>query len=76
MVGIVTAEQTANIAHIQPSAQIYYEINCTDRMLRELSITVRTSGGATEGKHTPSNWRDVPPEGNAATLLKLLCRPQ
>jgi hypothetical protein len=53
----------------------YYEINCADRMIRELSFNVRTSRG-TKDTDTPRNWKDVQPESNAARLLKLLCRPQ
>jgi hypothetical protein len=74
-ISVTLYEETADIAHIQPTAQIFYEIHCQGRMLRELSISLHTNGtsGSRDG---PSNWRYVAPEGNAATLLSLLCTPQ
>jgi hypothetical protein len=66
-------EQTANFSNIQPYAQIFYELNCSERMRRELSIHIR-SNGKEDFSDKPSDWRYVPPEGSAATLLKILCR--
>ena len=68
-------EETANIAAIQSHAQIFYEFNCAQRMSRELSIHI-SAGNQQGSREMPSVWRHVPPEGNAATLLKLLCPMQ
>jgi hypothetical protein len=50
-------------------------LNCCERMMRSLSVSVYT-----EGKHgfqnKPTDWDYVPPEGNAALLLKILCPKQ
>lgn len=70
---ITVAEEIANIGYIQPRASIFYELNCSERMLRELSISIQTNGKNRSGD-TPKKWTYVPPEGNAANLLKLLCR--
>lgn len=34
---IVAAEETANLGAIEPQAQIFYEMNCSERMIRTLS---------------------------------------
>jgi len=65
-------EETANISNIQPRARIFYELNCSDRMLRELSIYVQANGKA-GSRDKPGDWSNVPPEGNGASLLKILC---
>ena len=69
MLAIVRYEETANISYIQSRAQIFYELNCSERMLQELSIDIL--GSAPRNK--ASEWGFVPPEGNAARLLKILC---
>jgi len=69
---ITAYEETANIAAIQPHATIFYELNCAERTSRELSIDISV-GGKHGSRQRPSEWKHVPPEGNAARLLKLLC---
>ena len=66
-------EEIANISGIQPQATISYEFNCPQKIMRELSIDFRDNGQR-GSKNTPSNWRYVSPEGNEASLLKILCR--
>jgi hypothetical protein len=65
-------EEVADLGNVRAQAQIFYEINCPDRMLRELSIDLHINGkvGAVD---KPGDWKYVPPEGNAAILNKLLC---
>jgi hypothetical protein len=65
-------EEVADLGNVQAQSQIFYELNCPDRMLRELSIDLHINGkvGAV---NKPSDWKYVAPEGNAATLIKLLC---
>jgi hypothetical protein len=67
-------EETANISGIKPHSNIFYEINCSQKMLRELSINLLVNGQH-GSKDTPSAWRHIPPEGNGASLLKILCGP-
>jgi hypothetical protein len=66
-------EETANISNIQPRARILYEFNCSERMLRELSIYVQANGKI-GSRDKPNDWRHIPPEGNGASLLKILCQ--
>jgi hypothetical protein len=65
-------EEVANISGIEPHARIFYELNCPERMLRELSLYVQENGKSGL-KDKPSDWKYVPPEGNGARLLKILC---
>jgi hypothetical protein len=66
-------EEIANISGIQPHATISYEFNCPQKIMREFSIDLPDSRQR-GSKNTPSNWRYVPPKGNEASLLKILCR--
>ena len=70
---IVPMELTADADSISPTARIFYELNCSQKMYRELSVSFSVNG-----KHgsidEPSAWKFVPPEGNGASLQKLLCR--
>jgi hypothetical protein len=70
---ITRYEETANISYIQPAARIFYELNCSERMMRELSTYLRAPSGQGSSSDKPSDWRYVPPQGNGATLLKILC---
>jgi hypothetical protein len=65
-------EVTADIGDIQPQATILYELNCSQKMARELSTDI-----VVNGKHgfrdKPSDWMYTPPEGNGTRLLQMLC---
>jgi hypothetical protein len=69
---ITIDEEIANIAGVKPHTSIFYELNCSQRMLRELSMTIEINGQH-HSSETPSQWHFVPPEGNGAWLLKILC---
>jgi hypothetical protein len=62
-------ETLADVGDLKPQAQIFYELDCGQRKMRELTILV----GDRTSRDAPSEWHEVPPEGNAATLLGLLC---
>ena len=66
-------EETADIATFQPRARIFYELNCSEQMLRELSIFIQ-AGGKSGSRDKPSEWKYVSPETNGTRLLKILCR--
>jgi hypothetical protein len=74
---ITQYEETADIAVIKPIGSILYELNCSDRMLRELSLSFRAKGknSRDQSHDQPLSWRYIPPEGNAATLRQILCAP-
>jgi hypothetical protein len=68
MMNLVGSEQLADLSYIQPVSRIFYELNCSEKMYRQLSISM-LSGGT----DAPSIWKYTPPEGNGANLNKLLC---
>jgi hypothetical protein len=71
-IAIIQYEETANLSSIQPHAQFFYEINCSERMMRWLSTHVKANGK--EGfDDKPSDWKYVQPEGNGAKLINILC---
>lgn len=65
-------EVTADIGSLDPQASIFYELDCRGRMIRELSTSFQT-GGKRGSSDKPGDWRYIPPEGNGARLLKILC---
>jgi len=71
---VVAYEQIANLSAIESQAQIFDELNCSERMMRSLSVSIHANGQRSF-KDKPSDWEYVPPEGNGATLLKMLCPP-
>ncbi|KVN33283.1 hypothetical protein WJ63_04665 [Burkholderia pyrrocinia] len=71
--GIITVyEEIADIDAFQPQASIFYELDCPQRMIRELSVDIN-SGGKRGFEGKPAEWGAAPPEGNGAALLELLC---
>jgi hypothetical protein len=66
---VVMDETAADVGDLAIHAQFYYELDCRQRMMRELSMTIEN-----QPAHTPSDWSHIPPEGNAGRLLLLLCR--
>lgn len=66
---VIMYESIADVGDIEPSAQIYYEIDCRHRRSRELSITLN---GYSSDK--PRDWTYVPPESNGSQLLALVCK--
>ena len=72
MMAITKDEETADISDIPPLARIFYELNCPDRMMRELSISIDTDNGS-GSVDKPGDWKNIPPEGGGAFLLKILC---
>ena len=73
-IGVIQYEETANLSNIHAHSQFFYELNCSERMMRRLSTYVRDLSGREGFDKKPSSWEYVPPEGSAARLLKILCR--
>jgi hypothetical protein len=69
---IAESEEVANTDLVQPQTRIFYELDCPERRLQELSIYIEATGS----RDTPGPWRHVAPEGSAATLMKILCPPR
>lgn len=65
---IIAYETLADVSGISPDTQIFYELDCGQRKLRELHISV-----GTQSTDVPTDWKNVPPEGNGANLISLLC---
>lgn len=69
---IVAYEESANLSAIDPQARIFDEVDCSERMMRRLNTSIQANGQS-GFQNKPSDWEYVPPEGNGATLLKILC---
>jgi hypothetical protein len=69
---IMGYEETANIGDLRTNAQFLYELDCSDRKIRRLSIHVRIQGKDVFDEKQ-SDWQYTPPETNGARLLTMLC---
>src|ERR1700739_2510234 len=70
---VATLEEAADIANIQPSARIFYELDCTTLVLRELSVDIVDVGGRSGSSNKASEWKYIAPETNGTRLMKILC---
>jgi len=71
---VIGLEETANLGNIQDHTRFFYELNCSERMIRRLSTYIRNVKGREAISDKPSDWEHVPPEGSGARLLKILCQ--
>jgi hypothetical protein len=69
---IIAWEETANTGDISPHSQLFEELNCSEKMLRTLSIHLHVNG-TSGSRDKPGDWQYVVPETNAARLIKILC---
>jgi hypothetical protein len=69
---IVPYEEIANAGSVNPQSRIFYEIGCSERLIRQLSFYFEAKGKV-GSSDTAGDWKHVAPETNAATLLKILC---
>ncbi len=72
---IIRYEETADLASLPSKAQFFYELNCTERMIRRLSTFIHSQRGDGDD-NKPSEWEYTPPEGSGAYLLNILCGKQ
>jgi hypothetical protein len=68
---IAIFEQIADISPIEPISRVFYELNCAQRMERELSTGVN---GEPRERDEPNPWTFIAPETIGDRLLKLICR--
>jgi hypothetical protein len=73
LAAVLGYEAAANVAGIEPVVRTLYEIDCSNRMARELS-TQYTIDGRFRSQDTPREWSHVPPETAIGNLAKLVCK--
>lgn len=72
IVSTIALEVAANQSEVEPLANIYYDLACSDRKMRELSISI-IKNGKVQSSEGSEHWKYVPPETNGDRLLKMLC---
>jgi len=65
-------EDVANHSDLQPVTRVLYEVDCSNKLMRALSVYARKNGKSEVSNH-PGEWMHIPPETNAANLHALLC---
>jgi hypothetical protein len=69
ILSVVQYEQTADVDVLEPTACIYFELDCSGKMISILDLSART------GVHgSAAQWKYVAPETNADRLSKMVCR--
>jgi hypothetical protein len=64
---VIHYEVTANIGDIEPQARIYYQLNCSEQMIRRLSLHFKVNGK--EGfDEKPSEWEYASPETHSSNV--------
>lgn len=66
---ITAYEQLADLGTITPSLKILYEIDCSQRLTRVLSVSTPTVSS-----DVSLGWEHIPPETTLETLSKLTCK--
>jgi hypothetical protein len=66
---VIRYEETANLGDLPLQAELVYEFNCPELMMRRLSTYVRPQ----RRNDKPTTWERIPPQGTGARLSKLLC---
>lgn len=74
VVEFIADETVANLTYVKPVSRIFYEIECSEKMYRELSIYFSNAVGKGSYSGRPTDWKYIPAEGNGANLNKLLCK--
>jgi hypothetical protein len=72
MADVLMNEVAANVANIDATERIMYELDCPNRMVRELS-GMFVLDGKPGSQDTPQEWKHISPETAVATLFKLIC---
>ena len=66
----IAYEQAADISGIAPHSNVFYELDCAQKMIRELNTDISLNGQ--QGSTTEPNGQFVSPEENGKWLLKLV----
>jgi hypothetical protein len=69
---LMTLEDIADSAAISPKMRVLFELDCSGRLFRRLSISMPREAKPVS-LDTPGDWEHVPPETNIAALFKILC---
>ena len=69
---VAVGEDIADLDYVKPQARIFYELNCPERMIHELSAHTEVKGRVGSSDKA-TDWRYVAPETSGAWLLKILC---
>ncbi len=70
---IIAWEEVATYSDLKPRLKIFWEINCTEKKIKTLTITSYNNDGVPNGDSKDSDWEYIPPESNSETLEKILC---
>ena len=69
----VVREEVANSAHIQPIMQMLKEVDCANRVTRDVSVQAHVDGKDVP-VHKTGDWHHIAPESNMSRLHSAICR--
>jgi hypothetical protein len=70
----IVDEELANSGTIKPIATVLLEIDCIQRMSRQLTVILALDGEV-RSADAPQDWLHIPVEGETASLFHLFCSP-
>jgi hypothetical protein len=73
LLSVIVSEEIADNADLEPQSRIFYELDCSGKRMRELSISVRSSNGLWSSDDLEKPFKFIAPETNANRLLRLIC---
>jgi hypothetical protein len=76
LIGLVLNEEVVNHSNISYRARIFYELDCAEKRYKHLSLSFVDKAGKSSDASGEDNWKYIPPDSNANTLIKLLCKKQ
>jgi len=66
-------EEAANESTVKPSAEILYQMVCSDMKYRKITGMTYNKDGVPERRLGITSWEYIEPESNADNLAKILC---
>ncbi|HTZ41242.1 MAG TPA: hypothetical protein VMB77_13900 [Syntrophales bacterium] len=71
---MITWEEAANHADIQPRAKLQYEIRCKEKVMQIVTAMTYKGDGTTTFSSDFDQWSSIDPGSAGAALRKLLCK--
>jgi hypothetical protein len=69
----IVGELVANMGNKEPVVRVFWEINCSEKTMGELS-TMFVLNGHHQNNFEPQEWKHIAPETNASRLANLVCQ--
>ncbi len=73
-IGIILWEEAIKLHEVKVLSTILWELDCKEKRIRTLSVTVYNKDKTIRSPSIPSDWNYAAPESTGETLFKILCK--